>query len=344
MPARIFNVPKTDPLQLSSDDADGLTYWKELIYAGDFKKWNKQTGEVELAFSVDTERLNHWQNTIQAMKRNGVEIPVPNKHSEEVEARRGTLIDSRLQKNSKGLDSLYGKIKFKDKEAAKLAASADVSIFSDVELVDGKGNYYAQPIRHVALTDYPVIPALEKFQAIALSFDEGKPKMDMRALATKLGIAKEIPDAELEAAIEKAIDELTSAVEGGDKESPPAPKEKEIAASHSPLVLSLVAENRQSKIDSLLTAGNITPAQATKLSATFCKPEALKLSMNAEGKAVDGFDVTIETLKMATPNKTGEKTGGQILKLSNADQASDKSPAVKNAEKRAAAAAARQKR
>lgn len=341
MPARVFNVPKTDPLQLASDDADGLTYWKEMIYTGDFKKWDKQTGEVVLEFSVEPERLDHWDKTIKAMLANGIEIPVPNVHSEMVEARRGSLVDSRRQKNSKGLESLFGKFKFKDKEAAKLAASADVSIYADTEFVDGKGNYYYQPIRHVALTDYPVIPALEKFQAIALSFDEGKKKMDMRALAAKLGIAKEIPDAELEAAIEKAIDELTAAVDEGG-ETPPAPKE--IAASHSPLVLSLVAENRQSKIDSLLTAGNITPAQATKLSATFCKPEALKLSMNAEGKAVDGFDVTIETLKMGTPNKTGEKTGGQILKLSNADQASDKSPAVKNAEKRAAAAAARQKR
>jgi hypothetical protein len=339
MPAVVLKVPKTEPLQLSSDDADGLTYWKELIYAGDFKKWNKKTGEIELQFTVDTERLDNWNKTIAAMRKNGIEIPIPNRHTEEPEARRASLLESKRQKNKDGLESLFGKVRFVDKEAAKLAASTDVSIYADSELVDGKGNYYFNPIRHVALTDYPVIPGLEKFEAIALSLvqDTKKMALDPRALAKKLGIADDIADADLEAAIDDAVDKLVAAVNKGDKKpaDPPAPPKDEVKASHSPLMLSLLSENRQAKIDALLLSGHIIPAQAKELTAAFCDSGKLVLSLSAAGEANDGFDAAIKLAKANTPRKAGgEKSPAQVVELSNADLMTDKNPLLANAQAR----------
>lgn len=184
--AYFLNVPNLEAYTLSEEDKDGLTFWKELIYQGDFYKGKQH-------IPVDIPLLHHWNQTAERMLSNGVEIPVPSEHNELPEARRGSLIGTKVQKNIRGIPSLYGKIQFKDTESAKLAATTNVSIFADTEFQDGKGNNYFYPIRHVALTDYPVIPGLEKFQAIAASFsDKGLSKMaiDPRELAKKLGVAE----------------------------------------------------------------------------------------------------------------------------------------------------------
>ena len=218
---------------------------KELIPIGEFVK--DSNGE-RIPFEVDEGTLLHWKNTFEQMKYNGIEVPMPLNHTENPELRRGTLIDLDIDGNDKGSKSLYGTFKFRDEEAEKALKDADVSIYVPSKFVDGEDNTYIYPIRHVAFTDYPVIPKLGKMQPIAASYVEvakkpskekkkmpfppnkGKEKdeeiedvekddenaeetveslhAELREIATKLGLDESIPDDKLCAAINHVVDAI----------------------------------------------------------------------------------------------------------------------------------------
>lgn len=144
-----------------SDEKERL-YRKELIHVGDFVASN-------LRFSVTEAMLRHWQSTFAQFSSNGIEVPMPVEHTVDPEKRRGTIVGMDVAVNKRGQLALYGTAKFRDPEAEKLAASANVSIYVPAHFKDGEGREYEQPITHVALTDYPVIPGLEKFEALAAS-------------------------------------------------------------------------------------------------------------------------------------------------------------------------------
>jgi hypothetical protein len=347
----LFIVPDTSPLVLSGDEKD-LTFRKELIYTGDFVK---KTKEREQHFSVNTPLLDHWHSTAMSMIKNGVEIPVPSEHSEEPERRRGTLVKTERGINAKGLPALFGFIKFKDKSAADLAKTANVSIFTDTEYTDGKGNNYYYPIKHVALTDYPVIPGLGKFESLAASLVEGHKTMplDARKLAKKLKIADSVSDNDLETEIEKAIDVALSSGNGNGSGSgsgsasasattapanPPAVAASQVSLS----VVNLVKDSRETKIDKLVSERRCTPAVAAELKKEFCSVDNLKLSLSSCGEQTtkDGFDATVKALSLNEPYlKSGEQSGPQVMELSQSDLSdATKNPMIKNAQERAAAA------
>lgn len=340
MPQTLYiDIPNLEPLTLSTDegDKDGLTFWKELIYVGDFEK-----GKQEIP--VDEALLHHWNQTSARMLSNGVEIPVPAEHSTDPEKRRGSVVAMKVASNKRSIPALFGKIKFKDAKAAELAKTANVSIFADTETKDGLGNVYYHPITHVALTDYPVIPGLGKFEPIAASFIEGKKQMaiDPRKLAEKLGVAADVADSELETAIDSAISELLKKVEGAGKPSgegdnkpdnKPAPA---VAASFG----KLLAKTRLGELDALVLSHRLTPAACKALQGQYCKPEQLALSLSQEGAANDdGFDGVVKALSLQEPYlPTKGQSGPQILELSNVDAGdAQKNPLLKNAAQRAAA-------
>lgn len=156
---------KYKPLKLSN----GL-YRVETIPVGAFVKDNAKTGDAHerIAFEVDDNLLQHWKNTFESMKFNGVEVPMPLNHTEDPESRRATVVDFEIGKNKEGNNSLYTIFKFKDKQAEEALKDAGVSIYVPPKFVDGRGNEYIYPIRHVCLTDYPVIPGMEKMQPLDL--------------------------------------------------------------------------------------------------------------------------------------------------------------------------------
>lgn len=168
-----FRVQSTaQGLQLDSD-ASGLTYRKELIYAnapGEF--FTKRTKDKVQKFRVDESTLDHWASVGNRMRQNGVKIPTPLKHNTDPENNRGQILRFETGVNDEGRPALFGIVKFRDEKAAELAASTDVSIFVPADpIYDGKGNGYDYAIQHVCFTDYPVIPGLSGFQAIAASLD-----------------------------------------------------------------------------------------------------------------------------------------------------------------------------
>jgi hypothetical protein len=147
---------RTMPLRAAPS---GRLYRKELIYVGSFRT-------PHMSFDVDDRLLHHWVCTFDAMSAGGIEVPVPVEHSTDPEARRGTLVRLELSRNDRGLTALYGWLRFRGDYDP---GDAQVSIYVPLEVTDGLGRKYFRPIRHVALTDYPVIPGLGRFEAIAAS-------------------------------------------------------------------------------------------------------------------------------------------------------------------------------
>lgn len=144
-------------------ESDPLTFRKQLAYAGQFEAKGKR-------FRLSNEQFTVWARNHELMRSRGVKVPLPVKHTTDPEKNRGEVLSLELGKDSKGRDALFFVGRFRDAEAAKLSATAGVSLYAVPKFKDGLGNEYTNVITHVALTDYPVLPDMEKWQ-IAASLD-----------------------------------------------------------------------------------------------------------------------------------------------------------------------------
>lgn len=330
-------VENLDPFVLDSEPGNGLTFWKELIYAGQFEK-----SEDDLKFSVDEASIDHWVKTHKLFMQRGIDVPLPLEHTFNPEDTRGLVVGMKKAKDSKGRIALFGKIEFRDKEAAKMTSTAKVSIFVPPEFSDEKGNEYLRPIRHVALTDYPVINSMDGF--IAASHSGKEISMSMKSLAKAIGLEfddEKDPDDKISAAIASKFKKLSEKLKlaehdvGGDDGGTPTTKPPDVSASTKPTkaIITVLSENRQHKIDDLVTKNHITPATAKKLSTQYCEDKTLTLSLSDDAYS-DGFDSVIEALRENDPVVLGEQTSGQserrALELSDKDN-----PLIKDAERRA---------
>ena len=319
-------------------------FCKQLVYAGAFVK-NKGK-ESEQAFEVDKALLDHWNRTGATMLSNGVEIPLPIEHTKDPEARRGSVVGFERGEDEDGRDSIFGLIAFRDAEAEKLANSANVSVFVPPESEDGKGNTYHRPIEHVALTDYPVLPGLKKFEPIAASRIVTKPetepepkpepkKMKLSALAAKLGV--KIEDDADDSKIGSAIVAAFSALK---KKTTPEPKPKPVPVAAG--MISMAKDARELKLSRLVETGRITPAVKDKLAEIFTPKERLTLALSHTDAdtSADDFDALVLALTENEPTKLAEQTSPQgALALSREDLEDEtKNPLLRNAAARAEAA------
>jgi hypothetical protein len=223
--------------------------------------------------------------------------------------------------DSKGRCSLFGVVEFADDEAEKLKTRTNVSIYSPPTWTDGKDRKYIRPIRHVAFTNYPVVPDLDGFQVIAASFvPEEEIEMSMRSLAEKLGI--EGDDARDDVGVEGAVVRMVNELKGQIKDLRSKLKEKDkpadkpddkpvaVAASH----VNMLEENRTNKVQRLVEAGKITPAVAEGLKEQYCGKERLTLCLS-QVSFNDGFDDMMATLAKneAVVKIDDESTGLQAL-------------------------------
>lgn len=158
------DVPDTDALEFSEKTGDGLSFRKQVIYVGDHQKG-------KMKFSVDEKLIDHWVKTGADMLSNEVKIPLPKRHSEDVEDSRGVVTGFEKGTDSKGRLGLFMFGRFRDKKAAKMMKTADVSLYSPVKRQIG-GVTYQRPLTHVALTDYPVIRGLDGFARLSLSYED----------------------------------------------------------------------------------------------------------------------------------------------------------------------------
>lgn len=319
----------TAPWQLAGHgDQDGKpVYVKELIYTGKFRMANG------VEFEVDRGTLDHWASTHASLSENGIQVPLPIEHSDDPEKTRGHIVGMYVENNSRGIPALFGKVQFRDPQAAELAKTAQVSIFSPPEFIDGKGNHYVRPIKHVALTDYPVIPSLQGFQSIAASFVSPKEAiMPLKELATKLALSCE-DETKLEDTIIasfKAKDELVSQkdteIEALKKRIPADPIS--VSAAHR----NMLKDNRDMKLSLLVSKGHISPAVKDELVKAFCSDDTLTLALSREG-SFDPFDAVVLALSKNVIVELGE---ADTIVLSNR-QAAD-NPLIADAKKRSEAA------
>ncbi len=320
-------------------------YRKNVLRTGDFVK-----AADGLRFQITDADLIHFRDTFLAMQAAGVKVPVPLGHSFEPDRNKGYLVDLFARPGVlEGVIDLYGP------DGDVLAATNDVSIYAPAEFTDGSGKTYRRPIVHVALTPYPVVTNLGAFQAISASLVEHKePQMDLKKVKDSLGIKEDLTDANaadlicaafggirqeldgLKAAAKKAADDEKAKAAAAAADGAPNvtdERQKAILASH----VNLLCKNRRMQLDGLVAKGKITPAVRDKMLAMYGDPSALSLSLG-EG---DQFDNLVATLEINEPRPAaGEKTGPQVLELSN-DNIGDptKNPMVAWAQKHAEAAA-----
>lgn len=319
-----------EPFKLSG--GSGLTFEKQVAYAGKF--WHP----VERAwFAITSKELADFEAETNRSIENGNRVTLPKQHTFDPEENRGLVTKIIRKPDSQGRDSVYAVCEFVDAEAAKLAALADVSIYAPAVWEDGKGNVYKNPIRHVALTNDPVLTGMEPFQVIAASMVPPKEKdMDMQELLAKLGIQAE-PGKEADAIVE-AFSQMAAKVKAMEEKQladPPAEPNPDDEKDKNPpqptppaSMLSLLRENREMKLNSLVEKGAITRAVADDLKKSYVNDMALKLSCTQDVDPM-GFDALLSALAKNDPVALGETTGAQTLRLSRQQgSAGGESPVV----------------
>lgn len=311
------------------------TYIKELIYEGDFESNN-------LNFSVDEKMIDHWADTHRSMVDNGLSVPLPIKHTDDPEANRGRVVNMYAGHNPSGKYALYGKVEFRDAEAAKIAKTSQVSIFSPPEFTDGKGVKYTRPITHVALTDYPVIPKLQGFESISASLVKQEAVMPLKELAAKLSLECENED-QLEETIVASFEATRGEVTSRDEII--ASKDEEIAALKAriptdPLTVTashktMLRDNRVMKLDRLV-GEKISPAVKDELADIFCSEDHLTLSLSSEAGDGGLFDKVLAALDKNAVVQLGDAS--EIISLSKEDMVNpEKNVLLADVEKRRAA-------
>lgn len=323
----IFRLAKTDEKPIK-----GLTWEKEVIYVGSFVA--PQPDGSSQKFSVSEDDLKHWKQSIELQLSRGIRIDLPLGHTTNPEASRGKIVGADVRENSRGLPSLWVTVEFADEKAAELAKTAEVSLYSPPSWQDGFGNTYSRPIRHVALTQQPVISNLDAFTLIA-SLDEGSQSMDyLMQIADAIGL--EAVDGEDEAALtQRILDAITAEEDPEDtgEDDPMLDGEdlgEDLGEGGDPTMdMSFshreVLEGRKARVALLLSQGKITPAQQKKLESTYCAKGSLALS--------NEFDSAIQVLSLSESRKPGSRTGAQLSKTDGPTL----SPLVADAERRAKA-------
>ena len=309
------------PFELS--DESKQRYRKQLIYTGDFKKGDR-------TIDVAESDIDHWVATGTQMLEAGADIPLPVEHTTDPEKKRGSIVGFEKDATENGTVGLYGIVEFNDPETAKQHVNSDVSIYSP-PTAEHDGKSYDWPITHVALTNYPVVPRLNGFEAIAASLVLSDPpnlepkKMPLKSLAGKLGVS--IPDGADDAAIEKAI------VTAFKKKPEPTEPKKPVAVAAS--LINMAKDNRDLKLSRLVEKGNVTPNVKKQLAEIFMQDDAISLSLQSDPELAvdDKFDQLIIALSENNPVELGEQSGIQAISLSDITDA-DKNPLLADAESR----------
>ncbi len=327
-----------DKLSLSND-GDDLTYEKQIAYVGQFYK---DAGNIE--FEITETAIDHWVDVQASLIGEGVEVPMPFEHNIDV-PRKSTALEYTKKEDSKGRVGLFAKVKFKDKESYGELKDSQTSIYVEREMITPvKKTHHHLPITHVAWTEYPVLPGMDRITAIAASLKatpvftkecfKKETKMadiiTLSSLASSLGI--DIKDEKEDKAIADSIalsftslKDSQSILEGKITDLEKLiPKKKDVPVIAASLV-TMGTENRQNKIDGLLRDGYITAAQAKSATEKYCSNDSVVLALSSE-ISPDDFVWWAENEKLGekTPLHGGEQTGTQnneeyILKLSRED-------------------------
>ena len=346
----VIDAPKDCDFCLAAPDT--LLFEKQHAYPGPFRMKTKK-GPVD--FELTEDAIEFIASESQRYLDNGNQCNLPVYHTEgidAVEANRGLVKEWYTKPDSKGRLGLFTKVEFRDAEAAKLAKTAQTSIFAPEETEDGAKNKYIRAATHVALTGRPVIPGLDGFTPIAASLVTGptlkETQMPIKDLAESIGLQLSAVDIADESKASKAIadkfesttlelSQTKTSFEDYKKLNPP--KSDPVRVNRTQLAM--LRENRELKLSQLVKDSegecHITPAVKKELEAIFCGDATLTLALSED--VDDGFDAVVQALKLNDPLKLSEATGPQGGGLSALIQSDEANPMRKVAKKRAAALA-----
>jgi hypothetical protein len=303
---------------------DSTRFEKEHIYEGTFEKNG-------VKFEVNQEALSHLAVETNRYIGDGNKCNLPVRHTEDVEANRGEHERWFVKRDSRGRVGLFSILKFRDSDTAKIAKTAQTSIYCPPDH-EVNGKKYIRPILHTALTDYPVVPGLDGFTPIAASLvhtipdRKGDTEMPWKELAAALSLelsadAKTDEQIQKEVTLQfsnlkksadekKATDDRFSSVtlefESYKKLNPPKTDPVRVSKAQ----IGMLKENRELKLSALVKEGKILPIVKTQLESVFCTDAVLTLCLSQDHE--DNFNKIVEALKENDPIKLTEMTGAQI--------------------------------
>jgi hypothetical protein len=345
---------------------DGLLYEKELLPVGPVTKWingEKQVTDVNVQLSF----LERMVDQFKKFKEVGVRVPLFKSHIEDVDNDRGTIEDVFIRENSKGTPSLFGKVAFSSEDAAAVGSKVDVSVMCPPKFVDGKGNRYEFPLRHVALTSIPVVPGLEPFRPIVLSFDTPSGLLELECAECEeenveladAGTEEEVdPLSETDAliliadllqvdlsagnqAIVDAVTVLLGGEEGVTDDEVPLEAGNPVtpAAPLNKRAIDQLHAGRKAQLDALVLSHVLSPALAAKYLERYANDEAISLDFSASDTAPTMFDTVLELAQEIAKDRPITKSPRNVVTASNNSDDSNLPATVRDAKKRAAAAA-----
>lgn len=286
-----------------NDGNRGRVFRKESLKAGTFYKNGQE-------FTISREDLIHFGKSVDVQLEKGIRIDLPSEHTGDPDKSRGKVIGQEVVD-----DSLFLFVEFANDEYAKLADTAEVSVFVPPSYEVGTtGEVLHRPLRHLALTQDPVVNDLQPFEMVL----SRKPQMKMSELAKSVGVSVE--DGADDTVIGKAIAAAFKAKKAVKPEVKKKPEE-ETKLSHDPVTAQLLKENRQGKIQALVASRKITPAIQKQLEDAWTTDEQITLSLSNPA-TMEAFNSVIQSLDANQPIATGDGSStsqAQVLQLSKDD-------------------------
>lgn len=330
---------------------DALIYEKECLPVRQITRWVGDDKE-ELKVKVKEEFLQNIVEQFNKFESKGIRVPLYKTHKEDPDNDRGTVIGVAVKKNDRGVPSLYARVKFHNEEFRDKGLRNDVSVLCPPRFKDADGEEYNYPLRHLALTSTPVVPGLEGFTPLVLSFDTPSGLMladeeiqtedsvvneeKWAALLALLGIS-----APEDSTTDDQLDLVIAAVEelqGEEETTEEGAKEEAVAFSYPPMLVSQMRKGRETMIDGLVEKQTISPAVGKELKEKFCTKDSIKADLELSGDS-DGeteFDRAISLAKKIAGDRPLQSTGRKTIKLSH-DDGDEDNPLIR------AAKAAREK-
>lgn len=156
-PAQALAAVTMDTFPKSVNGLPASYFWRQSICDGTFT--HPQMG---FTVKVTPERRRQWEESFRKMRRNGVEVPIVEDHSESAAKTLGYVMDVRQR------DGWFEELhQYIGDTARERALKNRVSVQIVPDFVDGHGRHYGDAITHSAITPVPVVPG--QGQPVSLS-------------------------------------------------------------------------------------------------------------------------------------------------------------------------------
>ena len=258
---------------------------KPILRVGTFQKQSDGT-----QFTFTKEHLDYFAGAFSH------KIPVPLEHTTEPDANRGWCVGMEVEG-----DYLNGFFEFS--ELVEDPNIFDTSVYVPIE------NGRVQPIEHVALTSYPVVDGLGKFESIACSLvpmqEEKSVSTIWASLKTALELSEDLTEETAVEVLTKRFAALKALELSNANKTPPVLTIEQVKEKQGKL-FKFAHDGRKAKIESL----PLSKAVRDKLVGLLCSDKGIALSLSNDTE--DIFDELTSILSENEVLELGERSGVQL--------------------------------